>query len=59
MLILHALHSSAYLDAAKYYRKIWETPSVKEDEGGKGRVVRFTSTPWPSVVNVCFRLWNA
>ena len=39
MLIQHALHSSAYLDVAKYYYKIWETPSVKEDESGKGRVV--------------------
>lgn len=39
MLIQHALHSSAYLDVAKYYHKIWETPSVKEDETGKGRVV--------------------
>lgn len=38
MLIQHALHSSAYLDAAKHYHKIWETPSVKEDESGKGRV---------------------
>ena len=41
MLIQHALHSSAYLDVAKYYHKIWETPSVKEDESGKGRVVCF------------------
>lgn len=40
MLTKHALHSSSYLDVAKYYHKIWETPSVKEDESGKGRVVR-------------------
>lgn len=47
MLIQHALHSSAYLDVAKYYHKIWETPSVKEDESGKGRVVCFKLTPCP------------
>lgn len=41
MLIQHALHSDAYLDVAKYYHKIWETPSVKEDEAGKGRIVRY------------------
>ena len=44
MLTEHALHSSSYLDVAKYYHKIWETPSVKEDESGKGRVVCSTST---------------
>ena len=44
MLIQHALHSGAYLDVAKYYYKIWETPSVKEDESGKGRVVCSRST---------------
>ncbi|KAF9777438.1 hypothetical protein BJ322DRAFT_1102336 [Thelephora terrestris] len=38
MLIQHALHSSAYLDVAKYYPQNLETPSVKEDESGKGRV---------------------
>lgn len=52
MLIEHALHSSSYLDVAKYYHKIWETPSVKEDESGKGRVVCSSSTSSSDVVNV-------
>ena len=38
-MILHALHQKEYLDVAKYYEKIWETPSVKEDEKGKGKAV--------------------
>lgn len=52
MLILHALHSSAYLDVAKYYHKIWETPSVKEDETGKGRVVCPRPISCSGVINV-------
>lgn len=52
MLIEHALHSSSYLDVAKYYHKIWETPAVKEDENGKGRVVCFRSIISFDVVNV-------
>ncbi|TDL28216.1 26S proteasome non-ATPase regulatory subunit 12 [Rickenella mellea] len=36
LMIEYALHGSEYLDAAQYYHKIWETPSVKEDES-KGR----------------------
>jgi 26S proteasome regulatory subunit N5 len=39
-MIQHALHSSAYLDVAKYYYKVWETPSIKEDENDKGKSVR-------------------
>jgi 26S proteasome regulatory subunit N5 len=38
-MIQHALHSSAYLDVAKYYYKVWETPSIKEDVHGKGKTV--------------------
>lgn len=38
-MIQHALHASSYLDAAKHYYKVWETPSVKGDEAGKGREV--------------------
>ncbi|KAI6031578.1 hypothetical protein BKA83DRAFT_393571 [Pisolithus microcarpus] len=30
-----ALHRSAYLDVAKHYEKVWDTPSIKEDEGQK------------------------
>ena len=37
LMIQHALHASSYLDAAKYYHKLWETPSVKADALGKGR----------------------
>jgi 26S proteasome regulatory subunit N5 len=37
-MIQHALHGSSYLDAAKYYHKVWETPSVKEDAAGKGKM---------------------
>jgi 26S proteasome regulatory subunit N5 len=39
-MIQHALHSNSYLDAAKYYEKVWQTPSIKEDVNGKGRTVR-------------------
>ncbi|KAI0080349.1 26S proteasome non-ATPase regulatory subunit 12 [Panus rudis PR-1116 ss-1] len=37
MMIQFALHQDGYLDAAKYYHKIWETPSIKEDEKGRGK----------------------
>jgi len=40
LMIQHALHSDSYLDAAKYYEKVWQTPSIKEDVSGKGRLVR-------------------
>ena len=40
MMIQYALHQSAYLDAAKYYHKVWETPSIKDDVNGRGREVR-------------------
>lgn len=40
MMIEYALNQSEYLDAAKYYYKVWETPSIKEDEKGRGREVR-------------------
>lgn len=36
-MIQHALHASSYLDAAKYFYKVWETPSVKSDTAGKGK----------------------
>lgn len=39
-MIQHALHHSSYLDVAKYYHKVWETPSIKEDETDKGKSVR-------------------
>ncbi|KAI0361366.1 hypothetical protein OH77DRAFT_1417609 [Trametes cingulata] len=37
MMIQYALHESSYLDAAKYYHKVWETPAIKEDVNGRGR----------------------
>ncbi|TBU34673.1 hypothetical protein BD311DRAFT_290970 [Dichomitus squalens] len=37
MMIQYALHQSAYLDAAKYYHKVWETPAIKEEVNGRGR----------------------
>jgi 26S proteasome regulatory subunit N5 len=38
-MIQHALQNSAYLDVTKYYYKVWETPSIKEDENDKGKAV--------------------
>ncbi|KAJ2919264.1 hypothetical protein MD484_g1181, partial [Candolleomyces efflorescens] len=37
MMIQHALNQDAYLDVAKYYYKVWETPSIKEDVNNKGK----------------------
>ncbi|CAL1695167.1 unnamed protein product [Somion occarium] len=37
MMIQYALHESSYLDAAKYYHKVWEAPSIKQDEKGRAR----------------------
>lgn len=39
LMVQHALQQSSYLDVAKYYHKVWETPSIKEDVSGKGKVV--------------------
>lgn len=39
LMIQYALHNRDYLDAAKHYHKIWETPSVKDDTAEKGREV--------------------
>ena len=39
LMIQHALRHSEYLDVAKYYQKVWETPSVKEDVNGAGKQV--------------------
>jgi len=39
LMIQHALHNDSYLDAAKYYEEVWQTPSIKEDVNGKGRMV--------------------
>ncbi|KAG8896815.1 hypothetical protein FRB99_008622 [Tulasnella sp. 403] len=37
LMIQFALRHSAYLDVAKYFHKIWETPVIKEEEEGRGR----------------------
>jgi len=37
LMIQHALHQNNYLDVAKYYYKVWETPSIKEDTEDKGK----------------------
>ncbi|KAM6498474.1 PCI domain containing protein [Amanita muscaria] len=37
LMVQHALHYNSYLDVAKYYYKVWETPSVKSDVNDKGR----------------------
>ena len=39
-MIQFALHESSYLDAAKYFYKVWETPTIKEEVTGRGREVR-------------------
>ncbi|KAH8992519.1 hypothetical protein EDB92DRAFT_1934821 [Lactarius akahatsu] len=37
MMVQYGLRHKAYLDVAKYYHKVWETPSIKEDVQGKGK----------------------
>jgi hypothetical protein len=41
MMVQYGLRHHAYLDVAKYYHKVWETPSIKEDVSGKGKTVSF------------------
>ncbi|KAF9244523.1 hypothetical protein BU15DRAFT_85903 [Melanogaster broomeanus] len=36
LMIQQALHQTAYLEVAKHYEKVWDTPSIKDDES-KGR----------------------
>ncbi|KAI0095120.1 26S proteasome non-ATPase regulatory subunit 12 [Irpex rosettiformis] len=37
MMIQYALQRSGYLDATKYFYKVWETPSIKAETTGRGR----------------------
>ncbi|KAG8713199.1 hypothetical protein FRC11_012993 [Ceratobasidium sp. 423] len=37
LMIKYALHNASYLDAAKHYYKVWETPSIKAETEGRGR----------------------
>jgi len=48
-MIQYALNKNEYLDVAKHYYKVWETPSIKEDTKGKGKAVRWTSNSALSV----------
>ena len=41
MMVQYGLRHHAYLDVAKHYHKVWETPSIKEDVSGKGKTVSF------------------
>lgn len=44
-MIQYALHNASYLDAAKHYYKVWETPTIKAETEGRGRTVGYTSIP--------------
>ncbi|EKM61277.1 uncharacterized protein PHACADRAFT_247770 [Phanerochaete carnosa HHB-10118-sp] len=37
LMIQYDLQHSEYLPAAKHYYKVWETPSIKAEENGRGR----------------------
>ena len=39
LMIQHALNERDYLATAKYYEKVWQTPSIKEDVNDKGKAV--------------------
>ena len=39
-MIQYDLQHSEYLSAAKHFYKVWETPSIKAEEQGRGREVR-------------------
>lgn len=41
-MIQFALHHASYLDAAKYFYKVWETPIIKEEVDGRGKEVRLS-----------------
>jgi len=45
-MIQQALRQSAYLDVAKYYEKVWDTPSIKEDESKSRAVSIIDVPPW-------------
>jgi hypothetical protein len=52
-MIQHALHQSSYLDVAKHYYKVWETPSIKEDVDDKGKTVGISSSIFYDVNRHC------
>ncbi|ELU40554.1 26S proteasome non-ATPase regulatory subunit 12 [Rhizoctonia solani AG-1 IA] len=45
LMIKYALHNASYLDAAKHYYKVWETPSIKAETEGRGRSLM----RWPGI----------
>lgn len=49
LMIQFALHHASYLDAAKYFHKVWETPTIKEDTEVRGKEVRAVTACY------CFR----
>ena len=56
MMVQYGLRHHAYLDVAKYYHKVWETPSIKEDVQGKGKTVRRESITPTSQPDIYLRL---
>jgi len=58
-MIQFALRNSSYLDVAKYFYKVWETPMIKEEVEGKGREVsHFLFGVRIDVLMHIFRLWK-
>jgi hypothetical protein len=55
-MIQHALHGSSYLDCAKFYHKVWETPSIKADTADKGKAVGAVGSDWRHRFSLHFRL---
>lgn len=53
-MIQHALHHDSYLDVAKYYYKVWETPSIKEDANDKGKTVSSVRNPFSINIGLIF-----
>jgi 26S proteasome regulatory subunit N5 len=49
MMVQYGLRHHAYLDVAKYYHKVWETPAIKEDVTDKGKAVSF-EVPYTLIV---------
>ena len=58
MMIQYALKHSAYLDAAKYWYKVWETPTIKEEVDARGRHVRIIRYLTSMDSLPISRLWN-
>lgn len=59
LMIQHALQNTDYLDVAKYYYKVWETPSIKEDESDKGKAASALICAYQSHVLIhSSRPWN-